>query len=647
MTRPLAKAAAVLLAAIAAPASTANIYGQYFGPNQYYWRVMHMPDFDQRRALGCTGRVGLPNNGAMYCVPTSTINLAAYVANRGYPNVIPGADTWSVDTQARYNAISNSLTTLGFVMGTQPQTGSGGGTVATGTLRGKKAVFPGAQFAITQVLATNLYAPRVQDIAFAGMSGSLVNLAYGRYEYLSTGAGQFIQRRTGGHMVTGVGVIVTPSARLLLMRDPADDASNCTQSPWRDRAVNPVDRFFTGTGSLAGVNRFMTEVGRTSERLSLIDSVYYIRPYFGLWSTGANLRGVNDTIVMRTPEMYQPNPGPSTKTYTAPFGAITDFDTSADWLHHYVLTTVPGPFTFDRALWRVDAFTGDWQQIASNFRGVRVKTGRQREVYVLTTTSVRVYEFDADPPTVQTTVLPAGVVGSNMTLDDETDQVIVYENANKRFHFYSKGMAEYLGSYDLPGFVDVVGSTSMGPACDGSFVFASEGVSTIYRIGYDPDTEQWSLVQAILAPQTISPTNVTFDDRCNVLFTSNGVLGDLEFVPDVGRWRVATSSPLGGTPDITGRFVIGRSRTNIDPAIHDDEEDWFNIDPDELDVGELIPDCLGDVNGDRVVDFEDLSLLLADFGQQASWLAADLNQDWVVDFDDLSILLANFGVACD
>ncbi|TVQ59154.1 MAG: hypothetical protein EA379_11885 [Phycisphaerales bacterium] len=71
------------------------------------------------------------------------------------------------------------------------------------------------------------------------------------------------------------------------------------------------------------------------------------------------------------------------------------------------------------------------------------------------------------------------------------------------------------------------------------------------------------------------------------------------------------------------------------------------MDPSEITDTGFAPPCFGDINADGVVDFADLTLLLADFGQQASWLSGDLNQDGVVDFDDLSLLLSNIGVACD
>ncbi len=57
--------------------------------------------------------------------------------------------------------------------------------------------------------------------------------------------------------------------------------------------------------------------------------------------------------------------------------------------------------------------------------------------------------------------------------------------------------------------------------------------------------------------------------------------------------------------------------------------------------------CPGDVNGDRVVNFFDLNILLGHFGQTVTaGTLGDLNNDARVDFLDLNILLSFFGAAC-
>lgn len=60
--------------------------------------------------------------------------------------------------------------------------------------------------------------------------------------------------------------------------------------------------------------------------------------------------------------------------------------------------------------------------------------------------------------------------------------------------------------------------------------------------------------------------------------------------------------------------------------------------------------CSGDVNGDRIVDLLDLTILLSAFGSTSGDPAfnsdADLDSSGAIDLTDLTILLSNFGTTC-
>lgn len=58
------------------------------------------------------------------------------------------------------------------------------------------------------------------------------------------------------------------------------------------------------------------------------------------------------------------------------------------------------------------------------------------------------------------------------------------------------------------------------------------------------------------------------------------------------------------------------------------------------------PPCPGDLNGDRTVDLNDLTILLGDFGCSGPSCAADLNASGSTDLNDLTMLLAYFGATC-
>ena len=56
--------------------------------------------------------------------------------------------------------------------------------------------------------------------------------------------------------------------------------------------------------------------------------------------------------------------------------------------------------------------------------------------------------------------------------------------------------------------------------------------------------------------------------------------------------------------------------------------------------------CLGDGTGDGVIDFDDLNLVLLNWGMTGTGIPGDLDGNGVVDFDDLNLVLANWGAAC-
>lgn len=55
-------------------------------------------------------------------------------------------------------------------------------------------------------------------------------------------------------------------------------------------------------------------------------------------------------------------------------------------------------------------------------------------------------------------------------------------------------------------------------------------------------------------------------------------------------------------------------------------------------------ECLGDANGDLVVDFADLTSVLTNWGDFGA--AGDADNDWFVDFTDITVILTNWSRTC-
>ncbi|TVQ61197.1 MAG: hypothetical protein EA379_06770 [Phycisphaerales bacterium] len=101
-------------------------------------------------------------------------------------------------------------------------------------------------------------------------------------------------------------------------------------------------------------------------------------------------------------------------------------------------------------------------------------------------------------------------------------------------------------------------------------------------------------------------------------------------------WLTSTAEAPGAWSIRVGDLDILTTEENADVTLPGLGLVWY-----ENPLIRIVP---GDANGDGVVDFADLSIVLASFGMSGADLQGDLNGDGVVDFQDLALVLANFGM---
>jgi hypothetical protein len=146
-----------------------------------------VPDFDQKRNA-------LPNDGKMYCVPTSFTNLRGYIANHGYGNIMGGGGNWQ--SSANYNYVTARIDAIGDYMDTDPFDGTNGGDAYDGWVDFIDD-WHDDKFSLSM---WGGYIPPIW-IHF-GMLTGLTNICYGYYK--PQGGGEY--DRDGGHCVTLVGL---------------------------------------------------------------------------------------------------------------------------------------------------------------------------------------------------------------------------------------------------------------------------------------------------------------------------------------------------------------------------------------------------------------------------------------------------------
>jgi hypothetical protein len=130
----------------------------------------------------------------------------------------------------------------------------------------------------------------------------------------------------------------------------------------------------------------------------------------------------------------------------------------------------------------------------------------------------------------------------------------------------------------------------------------------------------------------LSPASVCIDAGSNLLWPPD--TGDLDNDGDV-----LEITPLDG---------LGSARAIDDDATIDLGIPGAGL-PGIADIGcaEFLPGCVGDLNGDQVIDAADFIILAANFGTvEALPYQGDINQDTIVNTADFTVLAARFGTQC-
>lgn len=647
---PLLCAAALLATA---PARADIITAYYGNDTNFEFEVAHMPDFDQHRAA-------LPNDGKMYCAPTATINLMAYLANHGYPNLNPGSGYWQLPS--KYNdATAAILIAGGLFMATDPDDGTKTSKWFNGTRAWLNNSPYADQFIVFSYAQSGSYFPRVHNLAASASNGAMVNFAYGRYEY--SGGHPFVTlgSRDGGHVVTLAkahqsGSLFDPI--VLESCDPAHqypEFNQNTQSQFANHAYDVLTHFNSNIvfGSSI-INSLNFEAG--DGLIRVIDKYIAIHPLFGYGYTPGS-----HSIVLFKPFQIGGFQSPllSEFDFSSLFGEeaiVIDGVVHPDGISMFaVVDTVQGP-----VLAEMNGLSGEVTTLMDVPTAKQVSFGRNRLLYVLEDDRLHEVNIDVvperpgDPPPIQTKELP--FMPAAVGYWDEDDKYAVLSTEENMLLLYRSEIFNAPPAIQLSLTIPLAGNASIAVPPEPvtpeegaagspppSMWIVSDAVDRVYRINLQTGAE----MEALFFPEIVNPTGISVNDHGDLFVsTPNGLVQLTQ--SDFGGWMIApdpifpSQIMLGGEQSFE-RFQVARSRTNIRPEIHDTDE-WRNVEPeiDSHDVG--IPDCEGDLNHDHLVNVDDLLIVLNTWGECALPCPADANFDYAVNVDDLLIVLNNWGV---
>lgn len=663
--RPILSAAPALLALTLAGAAAPTLLGnvvvsEWTNSNNFHHKRVGVPDQDQVR-------VGLPNSGNCYCVPTSMMNMMMYIANHGYPQVTPGPGDYSgYDT---YYEITNLLETLGAEASISPggddpddpdctSDGEGNGTpdgecsdlpCGGGILNTFNAMtdlgwFGSAKNKLVytaRFLDPNAPAVTFPNLAQLGNQGNILVFAYGRYKPVGSFQGQTIYKRDGGHCVTMNEAYASGATKLLYSRDPGQhDGDIFGPSPYTSNMYTVTEETVLVSESPEG--GFLTWTSKTFPGLNephgdgkkrLLDSYFAIRPKTGVfWKDYISIQ----TLSLSLGFGGTPDPDPFPTNFAA-----NDLVLDQDLIGWYVLTAANEVQTAQ--LLHINPFEEEPVVFEEDTDADRLVLGRLNDLYTISSQSATLRRYNCLSNLLKTVQLagpPSAIV-----YDDNKDRVYVLIPGSTGFGGTLWDFPRIIGSEVDPVLTWQIGpNVHTGQGCrmainptDGRLWISSPMTGTASGFMFDA---AGFLVQVEGLAGFPNLTGIEFDDSGALFLMADGSVKVFERQGPGNQWLPGDAGAFEGV-EVGTMIRIARSRSNFDPSIHDVNA-WRNIDTDELlAIGTPVPDCFGDLNGDGIVDGADLGELLAD------WMGgpgpSDLDGSGDVDGADLGLLLAAFG----
>lgn len=603
IVNPIAALAGVAAAMLGSTAARGDVVtAQWINNTAYSYEITHMPDFDQRRSPA-PGIPGLPANGGMYCVPTSTVNLMAYAANHGFPFLEPGPGAWHL--QALYNEATNAITIMGIYMGTDPQDGTNGAGWIDGTNQWLADAGVAGLFTATQSYHTGLIGPNLNLIAKKGIQGNIVSIAYGRYERIGTVNGIPLYDRTGGHAVTVAKAERVGSLQKLWVRDPADDPADSSQSVFVNRLWNVTYVLAYVQTNSGNVQRLFSaldyQVPAIGEKVRFIDGMVTLRPKFGL--SFINTGG--PTLVLTSPIVLQgANPVPTQINVNVP-GALLDAIMANDLTEAFTLQELPG---LPARLHRIDVATGESQPLSELPGADQIASSPKPAVYVMSETQLQCIDLAAEIP--QPTTIPLPLPGSAITYDSVKNETVVLSVPARRLMRY-RNLQDPPTLMEIPTSIPLMGMAKIAiDPTTGLYWFVSQGTHRMH--GWNLNAAGGPVFDQAELPGKQQPLSVDFDDQGHMFVSHSEGVMELRHAGAAAGWVVLPDSPFANAPGGTA-FRITKSETNFDPALHNGPG-WVNISPEQLTFGQLVPDCHGDVNRSGVTNVTDLLIVINSWG---------------------------------
>ncbi len=535
-----------------------------------------LPDLDQRRMSG-PGTLGLPYNGATYCAPASWADNLGYLANHGLPG-LTGGQTYDWKSPDTYNVAGAMIAILGSLMNTDNH---GTKSAINGLKQYTNARAPG-----TLAFGGKGYSdndpPCAKDLREVLLCGGYAVISRGFYSPANENAPQL--NRTGGHAhaLRGVHNICDP-IQLISTRDPATSStleSQYVQALFETCYQHIEKRTFTFyvDGQPTDRTVWYWPDSSTPETTKVFDGYECAIPTVSVSGKpviGNEPSGIDIHRPLNLTDGIHPTHGGA---FMPPgTGLIRGLHIAPSLAYAWVIAddTATGGSKLIRVGMgsnEVETKAGTGTLILSS---CVAHTGK---VFCATSTHLLSFSRNADDQVVQDGQARLTSPIRAMCEDDSTRQLTIIQD------LVTGGFGISRQSIDLaqpagpvmpcpPGVV-FSGPTSIAINPDnGEIVCCSTGASSLFRF-YGDASGALVLQETIALPAGSTPDNLCWTDTGSILFTSNGMVKELER-DAAGSWQPKANSLHAGQPVTPGqRLVIPFSRPEAMPesnvvGVHD------------------------------------------------------------------------------
>ncbi len=514
----------------------------------FTYRRGGIPDLDQRRQVA-GGHYGLPNNGEMYCAPTSAMNCLAYIANHGYGWMEPnGYRDWQ--RPDLYDVAGIEIWKMGVFMNTDENRG----TTGASHIQGIKDWFDSwgllADFTVVGQWASGGSCPTPNDLADAALQGGLVMPIVGWYSLMGD---QYT--RTGGHVLAMSKLVgAAGPTYTITWRDPGrDEGVHTKQSTFATETytLSSVTATFDGSAR----TQFRVQGYNSGTSAGFLDGFVVVTPKYALTSAPGDFQFDLYTLG----ELLG---GPLRPAHVTALGGIRAAALHAS-MSSVAYVTIPDGN--NRSALRVlDPLSGENRLIEWPISGAtKIAVSRQRRAYVLTAGGIQVRGYDLDQlQSSFTAQLPQYL--NTLAYDDLHDFVYVLGTVNTRLVRYPADLSTPV-DVQLPGGLILNADAPMFVSpVTGHIWIASQWAAALYELGIDENAVA-TLLNTVSNPALANAVGLSVDDRDHVFVSTSTEVG-LEFAPDgQGGFQRVSPSVLDGKT--FGKVIaLSFSRSNFDPA---------------------------------------------------------------------------------